>query len=163
MERRACKLYFRCVQTLEISFLWGCKLGNMFFVVGQSTRPIIRRRFQSWDSRTVIILSHSPYLTRIRWLDISKLWLLLSNLLEFVNLLDGCFGGRSWWKLIWFFSSMFMQCLPPLTSMQKASTCTLFLLHYNKSFALLLFQLYVIGVRSISMRGVYKWPTHWGS
>jgi len=51
----------------------------------------------------------------------------------------------------------------PLTSMQCASTCTMFLLHYNKSFALLLFQLYAIGVRSIDMRGFYKCPTHWGS
>jgi len=57
MERLVCKVYFRCVQTLEISFLRGCKHGNMFFVVGQSTRPITRRRFQSWDSRTSIILS----------------------------------------------------------------------------------------------------------
>jgi hypothetical protein len=60
MERLECRVYFRCVQTLEISFLWRCKNGNMFFVVGQSTRPITRRRFQYWDSRTLIILSHCP-------------------------------------------------------------------------------------------------------
>jgi hypothetical protein len=44
MERLVCRVYFRCVQTLEISFLWGCKNGNMFSVVRQSTRPITRRR-----------------------------------------------------------------------------------------------------------------------
>jgi hypothetical protein len=162
MERRVCKLYFRCVQTLEISFLRGCKLGNMFFVVGQSTRPITRRRFQSWDSRTVIILSHGPsHPHKVAWY--------FKVIATFVKPFGVCESSRwLFWrkKLVEVDMNFFLHVYPmftPLTSMQKASTCTLFLLHYNKSFALLLFQLYVIGVRSISMHGVYKWPTHWGS
>jgi len=144
------------------SFLRGCKLGNMFFVAVQSRRPIIRRRFQSWDSIKVIILSHGPsHPYKVAWY--------LKVMATFVKPFGVCESSRwLFWRkklvevdMIFFLHVYAM--FTPLTFMQCPSTCTLFLLHYNKSFALLLFQLYAIGVRWIAMRGFYKCPTHWGS
>jgi hypothetical protein len=112
MERLVCKVYFRCVQTLEISFLGGgCKLGNMFFCDGQANQqgPSQEEGFNLGTLEGWFFLSHGPsHPHKVAWY-LKVMATFVSNLLEFVNLLDGCFGGRSWWKLlIWLF---FPPCL----------------------------------------------------
>jgi hypothetical protein len=110
----------------------GASLETCFFCGGRakSTRPITRRRFQSWDSRRVIFsFHHGPsHPHKVAWY-LKVMATFVSNLLEFVNLLDGCFGGRSWWKLIWLTFSLHVYAMfTPLTSIATGlSTCTLFL------------------------------------
>jgi hypothetical protein len=112
-------------------------------------------------------LSHGPsHPHKVAWY-LKVMATFVSNLLEFVNLLDGCFGWRSSWKLIWL--TFFRPCLCNVypSNIHARGPLYMHIVSFcitTKSFALLLFQLYyTIGVRSISMHGFYKWPTHCGS